>query len=384
MLTPADIQAFARRRYREVLAAAVTGDNLFPLPIPLGAWPTEDLQELKNAGTALRRIARDATGHGPTIIWTERNTRRFGLQEVPERLEFSTRDDYLQFIEKDAEYSEFLGHVAATREQVPALLPWVTQYPHRLIEKFTVWPHLLLVCQHFIDRPLPNCYPREIRLPISTKLIETERALLRQLLDHLLPATNRTDSEDFHQRFGLRTDEASIRCRWQGTPPVDAPVILSDFSAPVSVLGAQRFAPAGVIVVENKTTFLTLPPFLPGWLSLLGNGNSVVVCSNLPWLANRPFIYWGDIDPAGFQILARLRRHWPQVESVLMDQPTLETHAAWLRPAAAMPENFTGQLTADETALYASVVHQGKGLEQERILQTWVDSAFEQLRSRHR
>lgn len=381
MLTPADIHAFASRRYREVLAAAVTGDQLFPLPIPLGAWPSEDLQALKTAGAALRAIAKEATGHGPTITWTERNTRRFGLQPIPERLEFSTLPDYLRFHGKEKEHARFIEHVTATRTQVPALVPWIVQYPQRLVDKFPVWDDVLLVCRHFLEHPLPNCYPREIRLPIGTKLIESERALLRQLLDFILSPACRRESDDFHQRFGLKVDEAAIRCRWLGTPPADAPVLLSDFSAPVSVLAAQPFIPSGVVIVENKTTFLTLPVFLPGWLSVLGSGNSVLVCSALPWLAARPLIYWGDIDPAGFQILARLRQRWPHVESVMMDRATFNAHRPWLRPAAAMPENFTGQLTAIEAELYADVTRRGEGLEQERILQTWVDAAFDRLRA---
>jgi len=95
--------------------------------------------------------------------------------------------------------------------------------------------------------------------------------------------------------------------RWLGEPPQNAPVRLADFSAPFSVLAEEAFAPRGVVVVENKTTFLPLPAVLPGWLAILGNGNSVLICRHLPWLAQCPLLYWGDIDPAGMQILARLR-----------------------------------------------------------------------------
>jgi hypothetical protein len=77
-------------------------------------------------------------------------------------------------------------------------------------------------------------------------------------------------------------------------------VTLSDFSAPLSVLAETPLAPVGV-VVENKTTFLTLPKILPGWLALWGNGNSVTVSGSLPWLRNRTLLYWGDLDAAGLR-----------------------------------------------------------------------------------
>lgn len=382
MQTPAEIKAFAERRYREVLSAHVEGTASFPLPIPLGSWPADDLQEMKTAGDALRAVGKNATGHGPTIFWTERNTRRFGVQEVPDRLEFTTQDDFLRFLKKEAEFARFTEATAATRELVPALVPWISRYPHRVIEKLPVWRDVLLVCAHFTRNPLPGCYPREIRLPISTKLIESERPLLRLLLDEVLPETARRVSDDFHERFGLRIDEAAIRLRWLGAPPVGEPVRLSDFSAPVAVLAAETFAPAGVIVVENKTTFLTLPTILPGWLSILGNGNSVVICKRLPWLAGRPLIYWGDIDPAGLQILARLREHWPQTESVMMDRATLDAHRDWLRTSGVVAENFAGSLNDAESRLYSEILPTGKGLEQERVLQSWVDAVFEGLRAR--
>lgn len=35
---------------------------------------------------------------------------------------------------------------------------------------------------------------------------------------------------------------------------------------------------------------------------------------------------WGDIDTHGFAILDRLRRHFPQVRSMLMDRATLLAH----------------------------------------------------------
>jgi hypothetical protein len=380
--TPAEIKAFAERRYRDVLSAHVNGAASFPLPIPLGAWPADDLQEMKSAGDALRAVSKNTTGCGPTIFWTERNTRRFGLQEIPERLEFTRQEDLLRFLKKEAEFARFAEATADTRELVPTLVSWIGRYPHRVIEKLPVWRDVLLVCAHFIRSPLPGCYPREIRLPISTKLIETERPLLRLLLDEVLPETARRDAEDFYERFGLRVDEAAISLRWLGTPPVGAPVRLADFSAPVVTLAAESFAPAGIIVVENKTTLLTLPPILPGWLAILGSGNSVVICKNLPWLASRPLLNWGDIDPAGLQILSRLRQYWPRTESVMMDHPTLDAHHIWLRTAGVVTERFSGTLTDSEARLYSEILETGKGLEQERVLQTWVDAMFEKLRAR--
>ena len=376
MLTLVEIAAFANRRYREVLSAIADGKTLFPLRVPLGGWPTDDLVALQQGRSALAGIAKDEARSGPTIIWTETNTRRFGAQPVPASVAFDSEEDFVGYLSKQTEVAAFRENLARTRAELPALLPWISRFPHRVIEKGDVWPELLRVCDWFLEHPYPTCYPREVRLPLDTKFIENQRGILRQLLDEVLPASARKESEEFHERFGLKLDEVHIRARWLGSASPGSPVTLSDFSAPLSVLAETALAPLGVVVVENKTTFLTLPKVLPGWLALWGNGNSVTVCGTLPWLRGRRLLYWGDIDAAGLQILARLRTQWPQTRSILMDQATLYAHERWWVKSGAVAERFAGELTAEEWQVYDQIKERSIRLEQERILQSWVDGVM--------
>lgn len=374
MLTPADIEAFAHRRYREFLQAIARNESFFPLRVPLGSWPTDDFAAIKDGAEALRAIERTQRGFGPRIDWSPRNNRRFGEQLVPTAVAFETETDYVLFVGRADEVAAFRANLEAMRMQLPALAAWVARYPQRVVEKATVWPELLQVCAYFQRHPLPGCYPREIRLPIDTKFIESQQSILRQLLDEILPPDGRIDDEDFFRRFGLKVDEVGVRARWLGSPPENAAVSLADFTAPLNVLATMNLAPAGIIVVENKTTFLTLPPRPHGWLAVWGNGNSVVVCGTLPWLRMRPLYYWGDVDPAGFQILARLRALLPQTRSILMDVATLNAHELWWSKPGLVPETFPPTLTPEERWLYEHVRDRKIRLEQERILQTWVDS----------
>lgn len=373
MLTPTEIKAFAGRRYREVLRAIAAKENLFPLRVPLGDWSTDDLEAMKRGRAALTGIAQETSGHGPTVVWSEVNTRRFGSQPVPASVAFQTEEDFIGYLDRQAEVAMFRTNLDATQRELPALLGWMARFPQRVVEQAAAWPDLLRVCNWFLTNPCPNCYPREVRLPIDTKFIENHRGILRQLLDEILPTIGRTESEDFHERFGLKVDEAQVRARWLGAPPDGSPVTMADFSGPLSVLAATPLAPAGVVVVENKTTFLTFPPVLPGWLALWGNGNSVTVCGSLSWLRDRKLLYWGDIDAAGLQILARLRGHWPQTQSILMDQATLYAHERWWVKSGMVGDRFSGKLTAEEWQVYDQIKERSIRLEQERILQSWVD-----------
>ena len=382
MLGPVELKAFTRRRYRDALVAIVEDRPFFPLRVPLGTVPTDDLAALKEGNAALEAESVERLGHGVTITWGVTKTRLFNEQKVPLEVAFLKEEDYGRYLKSLAEIHAFRAAVTHTRLELPVLLPWMARHPIRVMEKIRIWPGLLCVCRHFMDHPLPGCYPREIRLPIGSKFIEEEQATLRALLDEVLPPAARTDAPDFHARFGLKLDDVSIRVRWLGAPPPGTAVILPDFSAPLTVLARTDLAPVAVILIENKTTFLTLPPMDDGWLAILGNGNSVLACGALPWLHGRPLHYWGDIDPAGFQILARLRARLPQTQSVLMDLATLEAHRAWWSKAGNVPDTCPDTLMPQERELYLRVRADSIQLEQERVLQAWVDTQIGQLRHR--
>jgi hypothetical protein len=106
----------------------------------------------------------------------------------------------------------------------------------------------------------------------------------------------------------------------------------------------------------------------------------------LRWLqtADR-VLYWGDIDRAGLQVVASLRRAGIPAQALLMDYATLDTHSARAHKAlkvraagGTVPEG----LTADETVLYErlNAHYERTGdewqLEQEHLPAQTVESAL--------
>ena len=59
---------------------------------------------------------------------------------------------------------------------------------------------------------------------------------------------------------------------------------------------------------------------------IMGLGYSVDVLQEVKLLHDIAIYYWGDIDTDGFAILNRLRKYFPQTQSILMDEPTLLVH----------------------------------------------------------
>lgn len=138
------------------------------------------------------------------------------------------------------------------------------------------------------------------------------------------------------------------------------------------------------IVVENKDTYLAMPA-MAGTVCVFGAGFAVGTAARLlPWLAGLDVAYWGDLDAAGFEILASLRAAGIPARSVGMDMATYERFRAY---GTALGERGTPikatepkeglDLTDDEYALYGSLCRQEHGtprVEQERIPLDWVVS----------
>jgi hypothetical protein len=287
----------------------------------------------------------------------------------------------LRLIGKVAEFEQWQTAVSHTLAQFPQLQAWLAQYPQRVLPHLAVWDDLLTVCAYFVAHPRPNLYLRELPLPVHTKFVEENQAILRHLLDELLPAnTIHTEESHFERRFGLRYDEPQIRLRLLdeslrhelGWPTADIAFTLSDCAGLNGLNGRTIF------IVENKMTFLTLPPVTNG-LAIWGKGFQVSLLRELTWLAGCDIWYWGDLDAQGFAILSQLRGYWPQTRSFLMDGGVLEKYQEFVVTGTAVSEMALTNLDEGETAVYQQLRHHNWRLEQERISQADVARVMAQV-----
>lgn len=364
MLSPADIHAQALRQYPAVLRAIALGESTFPKDIRFGRPnPAADWSVLQTETTALAQAKL-----GYEIDWEEINTRRWGRQRLPVRVWFQHEADYLRMIGKTSEVQRLRENLSITRDRCPELTGWLASHVMRVVEYAPDWPDVLQVCRYFIDHPRPLRFARELPIHVGTKFVDERRPLFRSLFDFLLPAeTIDTASEHFETRYGLLFDEPLIRLRIlcprfssKFQPSID------DLSIPLSQCRALPWQGHTVLIVENKMTFLTLPP-LTDTIAIFGGGNAAALLNALPWLSQSRLFYWGDLDVHGFHILARLRTAFPQVQSVLMDDRPLElftNHRINAKPSAYQN---TDRLTPSEAAVYELLQRGEILLEQEKI-----------------
>ncbi|AMR26443.1 hypothetical protein A0257_04540 [Hymenobacter psoromatis] len=373
MISLPELRAKALRRYPRVLRAHLAGEVLFPLLIPTDKTLDrgQGHEHIHAQQRELLAHAKNRTGHGYWL--TTRLNRKTGQSEI-KRVEFETLTDYLSFMDKTAEFAVFESNAALTAATVPTLLP-LPALPPLLLDYAAAWPDLLLVCQYFQQHPQPNQYVRNLPLALPTKFIERHQSALRPLLDALIPAPLRADESDFFRRFHLLLEEPGIKLRFLDAAQRLHPAV-SQCSLWVSEFRQLNLASQRIFIVENLTTFLSFPP-VPEAVAIWGGGFAVSLLAGADWLATKQLFYWGDIDVHGFQILARIRTHYPAIRSLLMDEATFAAHHRGEQgdqfQAAALP-----QLTAAEQPLYDSLLRTNARLEQEKLPLAYVMAAIAQ------
>lgn len=337
MISPWDICERARKLWLsgEPLRSTVDGSgDFFPCIIsfrkPTAKEWLDSFTELRKAVESLESRSKLVCGSGYSISLREVAHQKLGRLRVPETIAFDSIDDLAACADKIETLKIFRHSVDLLRSIEPRLIAWLADYPHKALDNATRLPQLLAITKHFQANPRPNRFARELGIPgVDSKFIEDNRVVLSEWLDRLLPSESIESSvrgqadHGFERRYGLRFEEPLIRFRWLDCSK--APGGIDDAAIPLSNL--MTYAPpcSRVIVTENKVNFLTLPE-CPDTLAIFGRGYAVDLLRHIPWLANRPLHYWGDLDTHGFSILNRLRQYVPHVQSLLMNRDTLMDH----------------------------------------------------------
>lgn len=316
--------------------------------------------------------SRAHVGYG-YVVETERINTRLGEQTFPARVFFPDEENYLRFIGKNHEVESLRSAVGETASRVPEILAWVHEYPMRLVEHGNEWSDILTIARCLIDRPRPGCFPRELPIEVSGKLLGTRQRLIMEMLRDVPGLLDPLGKEPL-DALGLRSPEPLIEIRFLTAEVAQRSGVPVQYLA-ITTSSLARLIPAAhsIFILENRMSFLSFPS-VPQAVAIWGQGNSATVLSKISWLAEKDVYYAGDIDASGFEILSRFRRHFPNVRSMLMDATTyergIESRLRTTAPETASPP--FDNLTAEER-LVALHVHQKRiQLEQEKFPLAWL------------
>ena len=357
--TTADLRAQVQRRWDkgELLAEIAAPVDLFPLRLSLAGPSSSELSERFDAVRAWAAELQQGSRVGYRLVLREVRHRVIGQNSLPGEAWVDTLDDALRLIGKARDGRAFAALLAVTRQQQPAVLPWLQRQPLRALALAELWPRLLDVVAWLQAHPRPGVYLRQVDLPgIHSKFIEAQRGVLAELFDLALPEeaidATASGSAQFARRYGFRDKPARVRLRFLD-PRHEAWVSGTDADYTVSQEAFAQLAPAAqrVFITENEINFLAFPPAADS-LVVFGAGYGFDALAQAAWLRQRALHYWGDIDTHGFAILDQLRSHFPLAQSFLMDRETLLAQQAQWSEEPQPTQRDLVHLNDDERRLY--------------------------------
>ena len=311
--------------------AWIRKESLFPLTINLPR-PTDkellhDFSDLHQQISRLQKGLSDLPG--VTLLQQEIQYQTMGRQRIPAAIEFADISTLARFLGQAAAWRSFCNESERLLTAFPSLTSWLIENPIQLEKQVGQWPELIAVCRYFCTHPRPSCYLRQLDIPsVDTKFIERHRAILKSLLDQLLPAdaidhtvTGLSD-HGFERRFGLRYEEPQIRFRLLDPQLAAEFAGASDITLNLSDFAKLDLLVDRVFITENKVNGLAFPEARNA-LVIFGLGYGVQLLKDVPWLSACQINYWGDIDSHGFAMLSQLRSYFPKARSLLMDESTL-------------------------------------------------------------
>lgn len=380
MITPSEIASKLERLYLKAARAVLNNEaDFFPHRLRVDLVPSTDIAEAIRQVDALRNGSKANVGHGYSIHWQPRRSRKLGQNDFPEEIVVESMEDLARALGKQRSWQRLLKAVETLRTRQPSLGPWAIQNWQRLQGIEDRVDGLLDVVGYLIAHPRPNCFVRELPLPISTKWVSEHESILAQWLDIVLPPSSidvTASQRDFARRYGFRSVSEHIRLRLLDPALHDRLGFpCPELSLPVSVLQRSRVDDVRVIFVENKVNWLTLPN-MANTIAFGGMGRGVAQLFAVDWIADAPRIYWGDIDAEGFEILDMVRRQWPETASILMDHATLETFQKLAIGGTGRMVPTPETLLDTEAKAMETCMQSNLRLEQEHIPQTAVIAAL--------
>lgn len=385
MITVAEIKKKSENLYIDFLKSILSEESFFPKTIRSDKSISVDFNEMRSELSEIIQQSKDIKNFGYTITYKKVNTKRHGIQSLPESFSFQTEQDFLKFLHKEREVESYRINTNKILTSFPELIDWVKKYPKKVIDNSQTWESLIKVCQYFKNNPKPNLYIRELPIKVHTKFIENNKGVLLELLSIILPPESVNEdystTKDFEKRFGLKFNQSQIRIRILDKVISEKYLSnLTDIEVTEEEFNHLTIPCEKVFILENKTNFSNLMNFLTlpqmkNSIGIFGSGFKVGSLKKATWLNDKEIYYWGDIDTHGLQILSQIKSYFPHTKSFMMDFETLNAFKGeWDK---GEPTNVTNlpNLNSEELELFNFVKADNVDtirLEQEKISQDFV------------
>lgn len=328
MIKIIDIYKEAEKHYIKLLKSFI--DNQL-----LSFFPHSDVRFSKpnNKNTREEQIkildylegnSKEKIGYGYIIKWdVTKNTRKYGEVTFPQKIEFASLKDYLQFINKEDDFIIFKELYNLIEVSLPELKPWVYKNLLELTKYKNVWGDIIKVCKYFLHEHKldSNLYLRQLPIEVHTKFIEDHKKIIDSILLSILPTEHKKGEikgikqNKFEKKFYVNYDKSPVRIRI-----LDKKLYITGTITDI-LLRPKEFCEFNinckkVFITENKMNFLAFPGHDDA-IVIFGEANKKLnVISSAKWIKGKQVFYQGDIDTWGLKILANYRKHFPDMKSI--------------------------------------------------------------------
>lgn len=385
MITVSEIKQKAERKYISFLKDKISSclnckiDNVFFFPLYIKAdkgKPNEDLKKYEQEIVSLLEKSKNKTGSGYKLEFEDIKTMKFGHQQKLKNIIFETEEDYILFLKKNREVKNLFYALEILKAKIflskQELNNWALTHTADLISDFSkeenFWENICLCVNWLHENPKSDLYIREIPLPVHTKFIESNKALIHSFF-------SQNTVVDFESKHGLKLKPYLVRFRTLDEYSLNFEKLsVSELSLPLQDFihldksGCLQRTQT-IFIVENEMVYLTFPKIM-NTLCVWGHGFTVTMLKSCEWLNKYRIRYFGDLDEHGFQILSDFRITFPQTQSFCMDVKTLDVFSNFLCKGKSLSGNIVPpNLTDDEKATFHKLRNRPEKnrLEQERI-----------------
>jgi hypothetical protein len=313
------------------------------------------------------------------ITWTDWETRNFGRVRMPRLVRVLSLDAAARLLCRIDDATKARQRFESIRAVDARLAGIADQWPAFIAMSTQDFAVLCRFLAQIATKGIPKTRLREVPCAgMHTKFLENHRALLVPAMAALeIPAN--PDARTWAGKLGFIEDETrqfELRDLDGGLlpyPHLALPVTeLTHRPIGASAAAALR----GIVIVENQATFRALPP-MSGVVAIFGRGDAVRILGAAAWLRTCPLLYAGDLDHAGFLMVAGLRRDGLQcLETAFMDAQTAHAFKDYWVGDSSRPGSqraYEG-LTAQERGTQQLMAAGPWRLEQERIpFDLWID-----------
>ena len=383
MISPEEIQEKASRKFKDFLLHEINVmfnkpvEPFFPYVIRGDTGSVnDDLLKRQKELQLLISKSKNTTGKGYSLELEDVNSRKNGVQTNIKKIFIENLNDFIQFINEESSYKSFLMSLEIIKNEMKLtdsfFYEWLTTHINDLCKSVEddFWINICS-CANWLDNNYgSNLFIREIPLPVHTKFIENNKALIKSL-------TKKNNSDlGFEETFGLKAKPSIIRIRsLDNNIPIHVEQFcITECSITVSDLNKlpEKYYKSlqKIFIVENEMVFLTFPK-VNNAVCIWGHGFTVNVLKDVEWLQQKKIFYFGDLDEHGFEILSTFRTHFSNISSFCMTKEILQEYEKFRVKGATLsggviPEHLTME-ELDVFMLLRNGASTYNRLEQERI-----------------